>query len=530
MKQHNYTRSLLAMVAAMLLNMLSLAAHAQAGKNEEAATPKGAVAQEEVEYYGITIGGVELTSANYKNISAEGGFPAVKSGKVTYLPEFRELRLVGAVIEATGTDTAIDFYKDVTSPLTSISITSGDGNGYTYSKSEIKADMTAIKASCNLAILGRSASHAGPLTSHQLSVKSANDCGIYVTNGKFLRIASVGLLQVEGVWGISGTYGKQEELRIEHSNISAKGSKGSICDFKTITRNDNDKSEIIAPTGAVIEGGDVVLDGAVCTEEVVIGYVYYGLRIGGVEVMSCNYQNLSYNAGDFWDIVKGGQVTFDPETNTLTLKDAIVDGDRHWTHGIEFYDREREFTLVLEGESQVTVTDKREQQCGLTTSCYLHIVGRGEDAKAKFSAEKECGLDVRNGGNLTISDCTIEARGGGFGLCGNARKEGLQIENANVTAQGSRYSMGYFSDISLVDCELVAPEEAVIWEGDVRLGGEITNHEVVIRSTGQNAVESILASEKGATGIYDLKGQRIGEKWENLPRGVYIVDGKKVVK
>ena len=90
--------------------------------------------------------------------------------------------------------------------------------------------------------------------------------------------------------------------------------------------------------------------------------------------------------------------------------------------------------------------------------------------------------------------------------------------------------MGYFSDISLVDCELVAPEEAVIWEGDVRLGGEITNQEVVIRSTGQNAVESILASEKGATGIYDLKGQRIGEKWENLPRGVYIVDGKKVVK
>ncbi|MBQ8050844.1 MAG: hypothetical protein IJ197_04630 [Bacteroidaceae bacterium] len=42
---------------------------------------------------------------------------------------------------------------------------------------------------------------------------------------------------------------------------------------------------------------------------------------------------------------------------------------------------------------------------------------------------------------------------------------------------------------------------------------------VVIQTPG-NAVESILASEMGATGIYDLKGQRIGEKWENLPRGV----------
>ena len=50
--------------------------------------------------YGIQIGGKEITSDNYTDISASGGFSAVKSGTVTYDPASYRLTLNNATIEA----------------------------------------------------------------------------------------------------------------------------------------------------------------------------------------------------------------------------------------------------------------------------------------------------------------------------------------------------------------------------------------------------------------------------------------------
>ncbi len=49
--------------------------------------------------YGIQIGGKEITSDNYTNISASGGFPAVQSGTVTFDPASNTLTLNNATIE-----------------------------------------------------------------------------------------------------------------------------------------------------------------------------------------------------------------------------------------------------------------------------------------------------------------------------------------------------------------------------------------------------------------------------------------------
>ena len=49
--------------------------------------------------YNIRIGDVEVTSENYTNISASGGFSAVKSGTVTYDPASNTLTLNNATIE-----------------------------------------------------------------------------------------------------------------------------------------------------------------------------------------------------------------------------------------------------------------------------------------------------------------------------------------------------------------------------------------------------------------------------------------------
>ena len=75
------------MLLALLLILAGLAG---------AIAPQQAAGQED---YDIRIGGVKITSDNYTNISASGGFPAVKSGTVTFDPATYTLTLNNATIE-----------------------------------------------------------------------------------------------------------------------------------------------------------------------------------------------------------------------------------------------------------------------------------------------------------------------------------------------------------------------------------------------------------------------------------------------
>ena len=75
------------MLLALLLILAGLAG---------AIAPQTAAAKD----YGIQIGGKEVTSDNYTDISASGGFKAVKSGTVTYDPASYRLTLNNATIEA----------------------------------------------------------------------------------------------------------------------------------------------------------------------------------------------------------------------------------------------------------------------------------------------------------------------------------------------------------------------------------------------------------------------------------------------
>ena len=74
------------MLLALLLILAGLAG---------AIAPQQAAGQED---YDIRIGGVKITSDNYTNISASGGFPAVQSGTVTFDPASSTLTLNNATI------------------------------------------------------------------------------------------------------------------------------------------------------------------------------------------------------------------------------------------------------------------------------------------------------------------------------------------------------------------------------------------------------------------------------------------------
>ncbi len=176
--------------------------------------------------YGISIGGVDVTSANYTNIKASNGFTAVKSGKVTYDPTANTLTLNNATIQS---DEAYGIYvqKDA---LTIFLI--GENTISASSKSAVAVTRAAT-------ITG----------SGSLTLTSESDCGIYIS-GSNSRTATLTIkdctISAEGEWGISGrTAGCN--LIVDGANVSAKGTSGSICDLASLTLNN---SSITSPSGA----------------------------------------------------------------------------------------------------------------------------------------------------------------------------------------------------------------------------------------------------------------------------------------
>lgn len=184
------------------------------------------------EDYGVKIGGVMLTSSNYQNITAAGGFSAVKSGTVTYDPNSRTLTLNNAVIETTSGTPAIyiprsHYYYNMSLPEgTSSSITSEAGAGLA-----VEAPFT-IKG-------------GGVVT-----LKAPQDCGIFMDyNSSYDHILTISgcTVMASGLWGIAGNdeYGM---LEIWNSLVIATGASGSVCDMKRVRLPG---AVLYQPTGAV---------------------------------------------------------------------------------------------------------------------------------------------------------------------------------------------------------------------------------------------------------------------------------------
>ena len=121
---------------------------------------------------------------------------------------------------------------------------------------------------------------------------------------------------------------------------------------------------------------------------------------------------------------------------------------------------------------------------------------------------------------------------GKWGIAGDeGSTETLLISNATVTAEGKRGSICDFKEITLEDCAITQPAGAVVdnSQGAVVLNGEIVKSEVVI-TRGSDGINTPTIDTTAKQGFYTLSGVKLGGEVKDLPKGVYIVNGKKVVK
>lgn len=439
--------------------------------------------------YDLTICGTKVTSANCNDLSKIDGV----SGTAKYDPSNKVLTLQGATISSNTTNAIVSYIDDLTIKVV------GTNNLAT-------ADNSTLSFRNPLFILGGGV----------LNVKSKTECAIYA-NGTNLTIESCTVNAEGGAYGIAGNNGENEKLTIRNAKVTAIGTGyGSLCDFAELNMVD---SYIIEPSGATFSSSKhgIVLNGEIVKSKVVIDnqIAKYDLTICGVEVTSANCGNLSVIDG------VSGTVSYDPGNKLLILQNATIS-----------YDKNNAILSYIDGLMIKVIGTNNLSTAGNATLSFrkpLTITGGGVlNAKSK----SDCAI-YANETNLTIDNCTVNAESGAYGIAGNnGSSEKFTIRNATVTAIGTgNGSICDLAELIMVGCKITQPAGAAFDPSMhcVALNGEVVKTKVVI--TDPTAIEAPTADTTATTrGTYTISGVRLSGELKDLPKGVYIVNGKKVVK
>lgn len=443
------------------------------------------------EKYGFKVAGVDVTSDNYLDLTEINGV----SGKVYFDPNTRTLTLDNATIEANDCNAILnetcDYLLIELIGTNTINVTNSAGI-YTRESTVILGDGGA-----------------------KLSVKS--DLCALLFGGCPLEINNC-WLEAEGKWGISASYNEAEEvLTIRNSHVEATGPTGSICDIAGLKL---EGCYIDIPSKAAYDADSlaVAVNGKTVTSKVVIEPNSYGIYIADKPVTTLNYKDLTSIYG------VSGSASYDPDTKTLTLDNATI--ERNSTDGTGIVNKTvSDFTVKLIGNNTVTA-DLASMVLNQTST----ITG---DGSLHLTSKRFCGLDMESA-SVTINNTSLFVKGG-YGIAGyiGAESEVLTVRNSYVEAEGSGSgSISLISDLILDNCAITQPVGAE-FDADqkaVVLNGELLKSKVVIEpdASGINDITADVPARK--KGIFTVQGVKQTQSWNELPAGIYIVDGVKRVK
>ena len=447
-----------------------------------------AMAQEK---YGFKVAGVDVTGDNYLDLTEISGV----SGKVSFDPNTRTLTLDNATIEIDGynailNQTCKDFVIELLGTNT-FNVTNSAG----------------IYLCESTTIMGGSGS--------KLTIE--NDRCAVLFESVPLEIVNC-RLEVEGEWGISANDSVAEEvLTIRNSYIEATGPTGSICDIADL-KLEGCHIDIPSKAAYDAETRSVAVNGETVTSKVVIEPDSYGIYIADKPVTTLNYKDLTSIYG------VSGSASYDPDTKTLTLDNATI--ERNSTDGTGIVNKTvSDFTVKLIGNNTVTA-DLASMVLNQTST----ITG---DGSLHLTSKRFCGLDMESA-SVTINNTSLFVKGG-YGIAGyiGAKSEVLTVRNSYVEAEGSGSgSISLISDLILDNCAITQPVGAE-FDADqkaVVLNGEVLKSKVVIEPV-TNSIGTVTADVPACKqGIYNLNGVKLTTPWNDLPAGIYIVDGVKRVK
>ena len=302
-------------------------------------------------------------------------------------------------------------------------------------------------------------------------------------------------------------------LTIRNAYVEATGSEGSIIDVEDLVL---DGSSITQPTGAAFDANvhAVALNGEAVTDKVVIAPDSYGIKIAGKDVTSLNYKDLSVIDG------VDGKMSYNPETKTLTMEDVtinITDLNGIWNSDA------KGLKINLVGNNTIT-----SSKACITIDKTSTISGSGT---LRLKSSGNCGLYLLS--SLAVEGVKLYAEGK-YGVAGYDGTSGeiLTLRNAYVEATGSSGSICDLQNLVLDGSSITQPTGAAFDANvhAVALNGEAVTDKVVI-APDNNSIGTITVDVPARKqGIYNLNGIKLTQQWDDLPAGIYIVDGMKRVK
>lgn len=436
--------------------------------------------------YGIKIAGVDVTKKNCKDLSVIGGV----DGKINYNPETKILTMEDVTINITGEKVGI-----WNRGIKGLKINLVGNNTITSSEACISISETST-------ISG----------SGTLRLKSSGNCGIFLPSS--LTVEGV-KLYTEGSWGIAGQVFQTSGnvLTICNAYVEVTGSNGSIISVEDLLL---DGCSITQPNGAEFDAQShsVLLNDEIVTDKVVIEPDSYGIQIAGEYVTSLNCKDLSVIDG------VDGKISYDPETNTLTMEDVTInatDFNGIGNRGV------KDMKIKLFGNNIIT-----SKNACITIRETSTISGSGT---LSLKSSGDCGLYMHT--SLSVEDVKLYAEGK-YGVAGDdgTRGEILTLRNSYVEATGSSGSICDLQNLVLDGSSITQPTGAAFDANvhAVALNGKVVTDKVVIESD-NNSIGTITADVPARKqGIYNLNGVKLTQQWDDLPAGIYIVDGVKRVK
>ena len=438
--------------------------------------------------YGFKIADVEVTSENSADLSVIEGV----EGKISYNSETNTLTMQDVTIDNVDNGIFINSSEGLNIEVL------GDNSITTEN-----VCITGWNKPCNISGSGT------------LRLKSAESAGIYAFCSQTV-IEGV-KLYTEGLYGIGGNDGESgEELIVRNAYVEATGSNGSICDFQNVVL---DGCSITQPAGAAFDANvhAVALNGVKVTDKVVIKPDNYGILIAGKDVTTQNCADLS--------IIEGvsGNVSFDPDTKTLTLANATIEVDG--SNAI-YNNTYKDLVIRLIGTNTINVTNSAGIYLCESTAI------KGESGSKLSITNDRCAV-LFESSPLEIVNCWLEVEGDwGISANDNVAEEVLTIRNSHVEATGPTGSICDIANLVLDGCSIKQPEGAVYDAGKkaVVLNGEVVTDKVVIEpsASGINDITADVPARK--KGIFTVQGVKQTQSWNELPAGIYIVDGVKRVK
>ena len=435
--------------------------------------------------YGIKIAGVDVTKKNCKDLSVIDGV----DGKMSYDPETKTLTMEDVTINITGEKVGI-WNRDVKGLKINL-----------VGNNTITANEAVITIRQPSTISG----------SGTLRLKSSDNCGIFLPSS--LTVEGV-TIYAEGKWGIAGqtlqTSGNV--LTICNAYVEATGSSGSICDLQNLVL---DGCAITQPEGAEFDANSyaVVLNDKLVTDKVVIEPDSYGFNIAGENVTKENCKDLSVIDG------VDGKMSYDPETKTLTMEDVTINTPYNgiWNKYVEG------LKIVVVGNNIIT-----SQKACIPIQKTSTISGSGT---LRLKTPYDCGLYLHT--SLSVEGVKLYVEGK-YGVAGVDGKIGeiLTLRNAYVEATGREGSVCDLQNLILDGCTITQPNGAAFDANvhAVALNGEMVTDKVVIEPDASGISDITTDVPAHAKGIYSVTGMKQTQQWNELPAGIYIVDGVKRVK